>query len=197
MEKKPLNIILLGDPASGKGTQAAKLVKKYGLYNLDMGNEIRKPAVRATYDYSRTSAVGGLTPTRIVRGILQRVISQTPLRQGILFNGNPKMINEAKLVRKLLKQYKRATPLVLYVNVPMKETLLRAKKRRVHAGRNLVKRDDDTEEAIRKRKKYYKKQISRVVQFFREEYGVKNISGVGTRAEVWARILKAVKNYES
>ena len=191
MEKKPLNIILLGDPASGKGTQAAKLVKKYGLYNLDMGNEIRKPAVRATYDYSRTSAVGGLIPTRIVRSILRRVIRQTPFRQGILFNGNPKMINEAKLVRKLLERYKRTKPLVIYLNVPMKETLLRAKKRRVHAGGSLVKRDDDTKKAIRKRKRYYKKQISRVVKFFRKEYGV------GNRMEVWKRIRAAVQNYHA
>jgi len=71
-QKPPFNIILLGDPASGKATQAKRLIKKYHLYNLDMGKEVKKPAVKARYDYARTTAIGNLTPTVVVRDIFKK-----------------------------------------------------------------------------------------------------------------------------
>src|SRR5271155_3561784 len=122
MAQKPFNLILLGDPASGKATQAAHLTKKYGFYNFDMGDEVRKPAVRKKYDYTKTTGIGKLTPTAVVRDILQRIIRTVPSTQGILFNGHPKMIGEARLTAKWLVQYKRSDPLVIYLGIPAHET---------------------------------------------------------------------------
>jgi adenylate kinase len=193
--KKPFNLILLGDPASGKGTQAARLVKKYHLYNLDMGVEVRKPAALAQYDYAKTTAVGHLTPTAVVRGIFKRVIVATPARQGILFNGNPKMINEAKLVARELARAKRTDPLVIYLKIPASEMFKRADKRRERVNGKLVKRDDDSIRGLKNRQKYYKAQISRVVAFFNTRYTVKNISGMGTEAAVAKEIAMTIKKY--
>ena len=185
-KQEPLNIILLGDPASGKGVQATRLIKKYHLYDFDMGREVRKPAVRAGYDYAQTTAVGKLTPTSVARDILRRVIKSVPKNKGILFNGHPKMIGEAYIVASLLKKYKRLSPLVFYLSIPMHETLRRAAKR---------KREDDAEQALKNRHRYYKNQVSRVVAFFKKRYAFRNISGVGNRAEVEARIASAIKQY--
>lgn len=193
--KKPLNLILLGDPASGKGTQGARLVKKYHFYDLDMGNEVRKPAARAQYDYAKTTAIGKLTPTVVVRNIFKRVIASTPAREGILFNGNPKMINEAKLVARSLARARRSDPLVIYLSIPNREMLKRAEKRRIYMNGKLVKRDDDSIRALRNRQKYYKEQISRVVAFFGERYTVKNISGMGTEAAVEKKIEAAIRRH--
>jgi adenylate kinase family enzyme len=184
--KKPFNLILLGDPASGKGTQAVRLVKKYHFYNLDMGHEVRTPAALAQYDYAKTTAIGHLTPTAVVRNIFKRVIAATPARQGILFNGTPKMINEAKLVARELARAKRSEPLIIYLNIPQREMFARAENRR---------RDDDTARALYNRQKYYKEQIARVVAFFAERYTVKKISGMGTEAVVAKRIETAIKKY--
>jgi adenylate kinase len=184
--KKPFNLILLGDPASGKGTQAARLTKKYHFYNLDMGREVRKPAALAQYDYAKTTAIGHLTPTAVVRNIFKHVIAATPVSKGILFNGTPKMINEAKLVARELARAKRSDPLVIYLRIPMREIFKRADKRN---------RDDDSARALRNRQKYYKEQISRVVAFFGERYTVKNISGMGTEAAVGKKIEEAVNHY--
>jgi adenylate kinase len=192
---KPFNLILLGDPASGKGTQAARLAKKYHFFDLDMGREVRKPSVRAQFDYAKTTAVGHLTPTVIVRGIFQDVIRAVPSEKGILFNGTPKMINEAKLVARLLKQQKRSNPLVIYLSIPANEMLKRAGLRRECVNGKLVKRDDDNARALRNRQKYYKEQISRVVAFFGERYTVKKISGVGTEAAVAKKIEAAVAKH--
>jgi adenylate kinase len=195
MKREPFNLILLGDPASGKGTQAARLAKKYHLYNFDMGDEVRKPAVRTKFNYARTTGVGKLTPTAIVRGILERKIKEVPRGQGIVFNGHPKMIGEARLAAKWLKQYKRPDPLVIYLSVPASETLRRARKRVIYIDGKMMRRDDDTERALMNRRAYYRDQVSQVVIFFKKKYRFKNISGVGSEADVAKRIMKAIEMY--
>jgi len=197
MDKTPLNLIFLGDPASGKATQAARLAKKYNLYDFDMGKELRKPAVRVRGNYAKTAGIGRLSPTAVVRDILRRVIRTAPRNKGILFNGHPKMIGEAKLVARQLKQYKRSDPLVIYLTIPAGEIARRAKARREYAGGKLVRRSDDAERALRNRRRYYKEQISRVTAFFKTKYAFKNISGVGSRTAVAERIKKIIDRYAS
>ena len=194
MTCKPFNLILLGDPASGKGTQAARLIKKYNLYNFDMGHEVRTAAAREKFDYAKTTAIGNLTPTAVVRDILHRVIRTAPHTKGILFNGHPKMIGEARLAAAWLRRYKRADPLVIYLSIPAHETLRRARKRVVRVGGRLTKRDDDNERALANRRKYYREQVSRVVGFFKKKYTFKKISGMGSEAEVAKRIAAAIES---
>jgi adenylate kinase len=190
-----INLILLGDPASGKATQAARLVKKYHFYDFDMGREVRKPAVKKQFDYRKTTAIGKLTPTAVVRGILHRVIRVTPENKGILFNGHPKMIGEAKLAAGWLKKYQRTDPLVIYLSIPMSEVLRRAEKRLENVGGKLVRRDDDSIRALKNRRRYYEEQISQVVAYFKKKYHFKTVSGMGTEAQVWKRIDAVVKQY--
>src|SRR4051812_41914690 len=106
--QKPLNIILLGDPAAGKATHGKFLERKYKLYNLDMGRELRllerNKKLREKYKLDKTLDSGKLTPTELVRNLLHDKIHATPDSKGILFNGTPKMLGEAKLVSKWLKQ---------------------------------------------------------------------------------------------
>src|SRR4051812_48581676 len=92
--KKPLNIILLGDPAAGKATHAEVLAKQYHFFDLDMGKELRmlnrgtknkalKKALAETLDK------GKLSPTKIVREIFKHRILAVPQSKGILFDGTP------------------------------------------------------------------------------------------------------------
>lgn len=184
--KAPFNLILLGDPDAGKATQAARLVKRYRLYDFDMGHEVRRPAIRARYDYRRTTAKGGLTPTKVVRGILRRVIPRVPRARGILFDGHPKMFGEAKLTVRLLRENGRTDPLVIYLSIPVAEGFRRAMKR---------KRDDDAPEAIKQRERYYRSEVRRAVRFFRKRYAFRRVSGVGTPATVWKRLEKIVQRH--
>jgi len=193
--RKPFNLILLGDPASGKGTQAARLVKRYRFYDLDMGRELRGSSLRAKFDFSKTTAVGKLAPTVVVRDIFKKNIDAVSDGTGILFNGTPKMINEAKFVARLLKQNKRRDPFVIYLTIPAGEMFKRAAVRREYVRGKLVKRDDDSMRALRNRQKYYQEQVSRVVAFFDERYTVKRISGMGTEAAVAKKIETAIKKY--
>jgi adenylate kinase len=184
LKREPLNIILLGDPASGKGTQSMRLAKKYNLLNFDMGHEVRKPAIRAKFDFAKTTGSGKLTPTAIVRDILHRVIHTTPRTRGILFNGHPKMIGEARLAAGWLKEYHRQDPIVLYLHIPAQEILRRAAKR---------DRQDDSRQALVNRRRYYRDQVARTINFFKRRYRFKKISGIGTEAEVAKRIGAVVE----
>ncbi len=86
---KPFNLILLGDPAAGKATQAAWLVKKYKLYDLDMGLELRKRRRSDARLNSRLEAnydKGKLTPHRnLLCDIFRTIVNSVPKTQGILF----------------------------------------------------------------------------------------------------------------
>ena len=103
--QKPFNLILLGDPAAGKATQVALIVKRYQMFDFDMGRELRRPMVRKTFDYDRSTAKGKLTPTKVVRAIFRAKRSRrADPSKGILFDGVPKMVGEARLLARQLKK---------------------------------------------------------------------------------------------
>lgn len=183
---KPFNLILLGDPAAGKATQAAWIVKKYHMRDLDMGRELRKPSMKKLFDYARSAAQGKLTPTDIVRGILTKEIEKTPAGRGILFDGTPKMVGEARLVANRLRAAKRSAPLVLYVYIPVAETFRRM------AARG---RADDTRPALKNRIRYYRTEVAHTIAFFKTTYRFRRISGLGTRREVAKKIEKEIKSF--
>lgn len=197
--KAPLNIILLGDPAAGKATQAKFLISKYKLLDLDMGQEMRhilngKGSKTLKKSLKETTNKGKLAPTAIVRAIHKEKILKAPKSKGILFDGTPKMIGEAKLVYKWMQQVKR-TPenvIALYLHIPEKEVLKRAKNRVEYYKGKFSKRPDDSFDSLKNRVKYYRKNIAQVVTFFKSKYSYKEINGLGTRTEVRKRIDRAI-----
>lgn len=185
------NLILLGDPASGKATQAKKLCKKYKLYNFDMGEQLRllrQKNKKINRELIKTKDQGKLTPTAIVRAILKKHIQSAPKQQGILFNGHPKMVGEAKIVHRLLNQTGRkdSEVLVLYVHIPKKEVIKRM------LGR---KRADDNIKALANRIKYYHLNIAEVIKFFKSKYQFADLNGLGTVPEVNKRIEKKIHEF--
>lgn len=195
----PLNIFLLGDPAAGKATQAQYLVKKYRLYDLDMGKELRKlqassPQVRKLL--AKTYDKGHVTQTNLVRGIFKKKIFATPKAKGILFDGNPKQIGEAKLIYQWLKHQKRQRAILIYLSIPMSETLKRMRNRVEYFKGKFSKRTDDNKAALQNRVKYYRKNIAGVVKFFRTKYPYQQISGLGSREQVKKRLLEFIKKYD-
>jgi adenylate kinase family enzyme len=185
-KRKPFNLILLGDPAAGKATQAAWITKKYHMFDLDMGRELRRPEVKRRFDYLHSTAKGNLAPTKIVRNIFRDTIGRVPIAKGIVFDGAPKMVGEARLVAAQLRQEKRARPLVIYLHVPVEEAFRRMTKR----GRK-----DDTRAALAKRIVYYRNDVAKTVSFFKTIYTFKKVSGLGTPDDVAKRIEKEIERF--
>lgn len=199
-KQKPLNIILLGDPASGKATHGAFIAKKFKMYDLDMGRELRSisknPKMRKKYRLDQTLNKGKLTPTELVRNLLHDQIHNTPENQGLLLNGTPKMIGEAKLVSKWLRQEKRNDLLFIYISIPLAETIRRMTGRKEYFKGKFSKRPDDNDQALKNRIKYYKTNIKEVVEFFKSQYEFKKISSLGTIAQARKKILHILEEYE-
>ncbi len=199
MPTKPkLNLIILGDPGAGKATQAKYFAKKYSMYDFDMGRELtllRQKNAKANKALQKNIDKGFLAPTQIVREINKKIVLGLPKSKSILFDGHPKMIGEAKLIAKYLKQTNRTKPLVLYINIPAVEIINRTHLRKGYLNTKFNRRLDDTPSALRNRAKYYRKNIAEVVQFFKSTYTFATVNGVGTRTEVRKRIQKAVDFY--
>ncbi|HEX3095551.1 MAG TPA: nucleoside monophosphate kinase [Patescibacteria group bacterium] len=203
MPKHSLNLIILGDPGAGKATQAAYFAKKYKMLDYDMGRELtvlREKSKAAEAVMKKNNDKGLLTPTKIVRKLNEETILKTPSTKGILFDGHPKMLGEAKIVSRLLKTTHRSNPLVLYLRIPATEVITRVQKRKGYYNTKFNKRADDSTLALRNRAKYYRKNIAEVIEFFKDKYTFANIDGMGTRIEVRKRIQKAIdfyiKNYD-
>jgi adenylate kinase len=195
---KPFNLIILGDPGAGKATQAAYIAKKYNMYDYDMGKELtllRAKNKTVEQAQKKTADKGNLTPTMIVRKLNNDFISQADPNKGILFDGHPKMLGEAKLVASLLKKQKRTNPLFIYLSIPQSEIINRTTNRKGYLDTKLKAREDDTLEALKNRARYYRKNIKDVVDFFSSKYMFQRISGLGTRTEVRAKIQKAIDKY--
>lgn len=199
----PLNLVLLGDPGAGKATQAEYFAKKYKMFDYDMGRELtllRQKDKKIDAVLQQKNDKGLLTPTAIVRKLNNDTILRTPTKTGILFDGHPKMVGEARIIAKLLKETNRTKPLVLYIRIPQQEVVSRIQQRQGYFNTKFSKRADDSAAALKNRAKYYRKNIAEVVEFFKSTYTFANIDGMGTRAQVRARIQKAInfylKNYQ-
>jgi adenylate kinase len=190
----------LGDPAAGKATHGKFLARKYHLYNLDMGKELRSlehnKILRKKYQLDKTLDSGKLTPTELVRNLLRDKIHATPKTKGILFNGTPKMLGEAKLVAKWLKLEKRNNILFVYLSIPLSETIKRMTSRTSYFRGKFSKRPDDNNKALKNRIAYYKKNISQVVPFFQKLYPSIKISTLGTIPEAKKRLLLKLSAHE-
>lgn len=198
-ETAPLNIILLGDPAAGKATQASLLAKQLPLYDFDMGKELRilkrkdpqvKKLLEGTYDK------GNLTQTDLVRSIHKNKILSAPKNKGILFDGTPKMVGEARLIEKWLKQTGRTKVIFIYLSIPMTETVKRMTGRVEYFKGKFSKRADDNVQALQNRVKYYRKNVAAVITFFKQRHPYKKISGLGTTDEVRKRIVDFISKHQ-
>lgn len=194
----PLTIILLGDPAAGKATQAEFVSNEYNLHDFDMGKELaklRRRDARVNKNLQSNNDKGKLTPTKIVRNILKETIAKVPQKKGILFDGHPKMLGEAQLVSRLLKKQGRIAPLVVYLSIPIEETIKRMEDRVGYFSGKYGKRADDSNRAMKNRIKYYRKNIAEVIEFFSGQYEYHKISAMGTRKQVRTRLEKVIKEY--
>jgi adenylate kinase family enzyme len=179
----PPNIILLGDPASGKSTHSRGLARRYGFTVFGMGEELRKierdPRIERTYHLRAMLAKGALAPTRLARRIIRDKMRSIPRSKGILFDGHPKMLGEARLLARILRAQKRTEPIVIYLAIPLAHIVARMRMRQ---------RPDDSVTALKNRRKYYQKNLRAAVAFYKRHFSFRVISGRGSRREVMRRI---------
>jgi len=187
------DLVLLGDPASGKDTQAVLLSKKYDLKPVESGKHWRAMAKKKNADgelLRRTMSRGFPTPVVLMKKFIIENLNKAPKNKNLIFIGNPRLKPEAQLLNKLLKAKKRDF-IAIYIKLPKSEILKRAGLRSKVEGRS-----DDSLEFVKNRIKYYEEQVSKTVTYFKSINKIKFINGKQSIGEVSKSIQKALNDYQ-
>ncbi len=197
MKKLGFNIVLLGQIASGKETQANVLKKKYALKFVESGVYFRKLLKAKTKIGElarRTAGRGEAGAMKLMKEFMIREISKKPKNKDLLFLGCPRLKPEAQLLKKIMADRKEDF-MGLYISLPDKEIYRRSLKRKEGAMKAIYKVLDD-KKIIEKRINYHKKQVSKSVKYFQSLGKMTIINGNQPIPKVTKDILKAVEGYK-
>ncbi|MCE1171872.1 adenylate kinase [Azovibrio restrictus] len=217
-----MRLILLGAPGAGKGTQAKFITEKYGIPQISTGDMLRAQVKAGTplgLEAKKHMDAGGLVPDAVIIGMVKDRLNQDDCKNGYLFDGFPRTIPQAEA----MKEAGVALDFVLEVDVPDEDIITRMAGRRVHlasgrtyhvkfnppkvegkddeTGEDLIQRDDDKEETVKKRLEVYHSQTKPLVTFYgnwaatgdAKAPKVKKIAGVGSVEEITTRAFDALK----
>jgi len=182
-----INLILFGPPGSGKGTQATKLIEKYGLLHISTGDLFRYEMGNNTplgLEAKSFMEKGELVPDAVTIGMLKNKVDANPDVSGYIFDGFPRTVPQAEALDLLLQEKGHAISALIALHVDDEEIVKRILTRGVSSGRA----DDNDEVIIRKRINVYKSETSQVFDFYDKTGKSKSINGIGSIDEIFENI---------
>ncbi len=199
-----INIVLMGPPGSGKGTQAKMLAEKMGLIHLSTGDLIREEQKKDTKIGKLATQLidkGKYLPDEIVIQMVKQKVIDNPSAAGFIFDGFPRTVDQAKTLDEFLNL--RKTPLNKII---LLDTTNEVIKERIKARALVEGRADDAEDVVETRINTYKTQTVPVINYFKNGYlfagkrGIETIDASKTKeviAEEIANLLKAPEKTET
>ncbi|RHO71894.1 MULTISPECIES: adenylate kinase [unclassified Parabacteroides] len=187
-----LNIVIFGAPGSGKGTQSELIIAEYGVDHISTGDVLRSEMKNETElgkiakDYIEK---GQLVPDELIVDMLAKVLDSKENSKGVIFDGFPRTIPQAKALKEMLN--KRGTDVSVMLNLQVEEEELI--KRLLERGK-VSGRSDDNLETIKSRLDVYHKQTAPLADYYIGEGKHVAIEGMGTVEEIFGRIKEAVNN---
>jgi adenylate kinase len=194
-----MRLILLGPPGAGKGTQAQRLVEKYGIVQLSTGDMLRAAVAAGTpvgLKAKDIMAAGGLVPDDIVIDIIADRIEQPDAANGFILDGFPRTVPQAAALDELLKRKKMKLDAVVELKVNEGALLQRVENRAAETrARGEEVRTDDTAEVLAKRLASYRAQTEPLVDYYSEQRSLLTVDGMmsidGVTEEI-SRVLAAI-----
>jgi adenylate kinase len=191
-----MRLILLGPPGAGKGTQALRLVAKYGIVQLSTGEMLRE-AVKAGTSIGRQAqdimARGALVPDNIVVGIVGQRIDEPDARKGFILDGFPRTVPQAQALDRLLADKDQSLDVVIELKVDEGALLKRIENRIAEMqARGEALRSDDNPEVLRQRLEAYRAQTAPLVAYYRGKNLLRAVNGMAPIPEVTAAIDEAL-----
>jgi adenylate kinase len=187
-----MRLILLGPPGAGKGTQAQRLVAKYGLVQLSTGEMLRAAIAAKTpvgREVADIMARGSLVPDNVVVDIIAERIDQPDARKGFILDGFPRTVPQAVALDRLLAKHGAALDAVIELRVD-ESALMRRIESRIAAmqARGEALRDDDNPEVLYRRLTAYREQTAPLIAYYRLQGVLRSVDGMAPIPEVTAAI---------
>lgn len=186
-----MNLVLFGAPGSGKGTQSAKIIDKYGLYHISTGDVLRDHIARHT-DLGRLAnkyiSKGQLIPDAVMIEILDNVLEEKASgKNGVVFDGFPRTIAQAEALEKLLKKRDAKIDGVIGLEVAEDELIKRMLQRGRETGRT-----DDNLETITRRLEVYRESTKPLKDYYAELGLYLSVDGQGNVDDIFGNITKGI-----
>jgi adenylate kinase len=216
-----LNIVLLGPPGAGKGTQAARLAEDFGLRYVATGNMLRDAVREGTELGQKAKAYmdcGNLVPDDLIIAMIRESLEQDDRANGFILDGFPRTEPQAQALDEVLEQLGRTLNAALLIDVDEQTVVERLSQRRVCVkgqhnfhmtfdppkhpercdvdGSRLVQRDDDQPEVIQQRLRQYREKTAPVIGYYDRQTILRRVDGARSPDEVGDQIratLAAVK----
>lgn len=185
-----MNLVFLGPPGSGKGTQAVRLAKEKALVHLSTGDVLRaavKAGTELGQQADRYMSRGELVPDNLIISLIEEKIAAGELDNGFILDGFPRTVPQAKSLDEMFAKHKIALDRAVLLDVDDAEILKRLKGRAEQEGRA-----DDTEEVVKNRLEVYRKQTQPIEDLYRQQSILVAIPGVDTPDNIYASILTAL-----
>ncbi len=208
-----MNIILLGPPGAGKGTQAKRLIDRYGIPQISTGDMLRAAVANQTplgLEAKKYMDAGQLVPDSVVIGLVKERIQQPDCKNGYMLDGFPRNVSQAEALDKMLGELNQKIDHVICIEVPEDELIQRLTGRRTcrqcGAGFHVIfdppkkegvcdkcegelyQRDDDNVATVTSRLKVYKEQTEPLIVYYEKQGKLRKINGLGSIDEIFARI---------
>ena len=213
-----LNIILMGPPGAGKGTQAKKLISELGIPHISTGDMFRE-AIKEGTPLGKLAASyindGHLVPDDVTIGLVKERLSKPDCDKGFLLDGFPRTIPQAEALDVMAKEIGREISHVIDIETPKEELVRRICGRRVckkcgapyHiinikpkvdgvcdiCGGELVQRPDDNEEALTTRLEHYEKQTKPLLDFYSKKGLLKTFDGMVGSERLFVLVSKLLE----
>ena len=208
-----MRIVLLGAPGAGKGTQAKKLVEKYGTPQVSTGDLLRAAVASGSALGKEAKSFmdkGELVPDRVVLGMVEERLKQDDCKKGYILDGFPRNTSQAEALDKMLAALNMSLDAALSVDVPFEDLMKRLTGRRTckacgqmyniyssaskkegvcdKCGGALFQRDDDKEETIKKRLEVYTASTAPLIDYYNKKGIVKSVAGTGSIDDIFKQV---------
>jgi len=211
-----MDIILLGPPGSGKGTQAKMIADKYKVKHISTGDILRENVRNGTplgTEAKKFMDAGKLVPDTLLIDIIKDRLAKPDVKAGWMLDGYPRTIPQAEALDKILPSLGQKIDVVLNVDVPDQELIKRVTGRRMckcgttyhvqfnppkvagkcdACGADLYQRQDDTEETVKQRLQAYHTQTQPLIDYYTKRGIVATVLGVGDIKAIFDKITKVL-----
>ncbi len=216
-----MNIILLGPPGAGKGTQAKKIAEHYSVPHISTGDILRENIHNNTSLGMKAKSYmsrGELVPDELLITIIRDRLSRPDCSNGFLLDGYPRTVPQADALQMILTESDKKLDVVLNIEVEDEELIIRLSGRRVCSScgasyhmifnppekdeicnvckGKLYQRDDDKPEAIRNRLIVYKKQTQPLIEYYDKKNLLRTIDGGKEIHQIFEDIKKVLERYD-